>query len=208
MFPRIISTILISWVLFCSLTAAQPLDTLWTLSLGGTGSDAGYCVQQTSDRGFIAIGHLDYHQICLIKTDALGRVQWNHVYGNYTYGLHGDFVQQTSDNGYIMVGGAEGGVIDILLIKTDSLGAEEWNSPLFGTPPYNHAYCVRQTLDGGYIVTGYAISWSYPFTREILLLVKTNGLGIVEWERQYPQLIKGTEVLQADDGGYIESVDL
>ena len=45
--------------LIVSTAASQPPDTLWTMTYGGTDTDYGYSVQQTSDGGFIMCGNSD-----------------------------------------------------------------------------------------------------------------------------------------------------
>jgi hypothetical protein len=53
-------------------------DTLWTRTYGGTGIDVGYCVQQTSDLGYVVAGWTtsfgNLEQVYLVKTDAAGSV--------------------------------------------------------------------------------------------------------------------------------------
>jgi hypothetical protein len=53
-------------------------DTLWTRTFGGSGSDYGNSIHQTTDGGFIVAGTYDYDgtnpQVFLIKTDANGNV--------------------------------------------------------------------------------------------------------------------------------------
>jgi len=52
-------------------------DSLWSRTYGGRMSDAGYCVQQTNDRGYIIVGETwsfgaGEGDIYLLKTDSLG----------------------------------------------------------------------------------------------------------------------------------------
>jgi hypothetical protein len=104
-------------------------DTLWARTYGGTGSDAGYSVRQTSDGGYIIAG-LTYSfgagqdDVYLVKINASGDTIWTRTYGGADEDW-GHSIQQTSDGGYIIAGitasfGA--GSYDVYLIKTDSLG--------------------------------------------------------------------------------------
>ena len=102
-------------------------DTLWTKTYGGSESDAGYSVQQTSDNGYIITGYTysfgaEMGDVYLIKTNENGDTLWTKTYGGI-YNEKGWSVQQTSDGGYIIAGGT---VIlaswDVYLIKTDING--------------------------------------------------------------------------------------
>jgi hypothetical protein len=132
----------------------------WAKTYGGTREDYGFSVQQTSDGGYIVMGHTisfgaGYDDIFLIKTDANGNVQWAKTYGGTSDDLV-RFVRQTSDGGYIVVGetysfGA--GYSDIFLIKTDANGNVQW-AKTYGGTDYDLAFSVEQTSDGGYIAAG------------------------------------------------------
>ena len=104
-------------------------DTLWTRAYGGTNSDFGQSVQQTSDGGYIVAGYTysfgaGWFDVYLIKTDANGGTLWTKTYGGTDYDA-GYSVQQTQDGGYIIAGctGSFGaGSRDVYLIKTDANG--------------------------------------------------------------------------------------
>ncbi|MDC3029867.1 hypothetical protein OA183_00560, partial [Flavobacteriales bacterium] len=54
-------------------------DSLWTKTIGGPSSDNGYCVQQTSDGGYIITGSTTFsfgngNEVYLIKTDEYGYI--------------------------------------------------------------------------------------------------------------------------------------
>jgi hypothetical protein len=91
-------------------------DTLWTRTYGGTGRDAGNCVQQTHDGGYIVVG--DIYSIAsasldiwLVRTDSSGDTLWTRTFGQ-DWGDYGYSVQQTTDLGYIVAGYLEYGIGD------------------------------------------------------------------------------------------------
>ncbi len=183
-------------------------NVIWAKTYGGTGEDAAFSVQQTSDGGYIVAGYTGsfgagLDDIILIKTDANGNVQWAKTYG----GIYSDYaysVQQTSDGGYIVAGytysfGAGGP--DIFLIKTDANGNIIWAKTYGGTGEY--ARSVQQTSDGGYIVAGNTSSFGAGYYD--IFLIKTDANGNVQWAKTYGGIYpdSATSVQQTSDGGYI-----
>jgi hypothetical protein len=184
-------------------------DTLWTRAYGGTDSDQGWSVQQTTDGGYIIVGTTWSYgagsaDIYLIKTGANGDTLWTRTYGgadnDYAYS-----VQQTADDGYIIAGftlsfGA--GSEDIYLVKTNAAGDTLWTRTYGGTDPDN-ASSVQQTVDGGYIITGYTMSFGAG--SEDVYLIRTNAAGDTVWTRTYggTSIDAGNSVQQASDGGYV-----
>ncbi len=151
----------------------------WDKDYGGIDMDRLYCIQQTSDGGYILGGTSqsgisgDKTQPCIggagdldfwiVKTDALGNKQWDKDFGGiYIEYLY--YIEQTSDGGYILgglssspIGGdksqpSQGGH-DYWIVKTDSLGNKQWDKDFGGTDT-EYLLSVHQTTDGGYILGG------------------------------------------------------
>ena len=152
----------------------------WQKSLGGSGIDEAYSVQQTFDGGYIVsgwsnslngdvIGHppatnLDYW---IVKLNSIGTIVWQKTFGG-TANENALSIKQCTDYGYIIAGwsksnngdvtGHHGGATDdYWLLRLDSIGTKQWQISLGGTA-HDQASCIQQTKDGGYVVTGSALS--------------------------------------------------
>jgi len=138
---------------------------LWTRTYGGTSYDYAYCVQQTSDGGYIlsgltaSFGAGDW-DVYLVKTDANGDSLWTRTCGqegrDYAYAG-----QETPDGGYIIAGATKSfgaGDYDLYVVKTDANGDSLWTRAYGGEFP-DQAYFMQQTEDGNYIITGYTDSF-------------------------------------------------
>jgi len=181
----------------------------WSRIFGGSESDWGYSVQQTSDGGYILLGTTwsygagDY-DFWLIKTDATGSKEWERTFG----GSEDDWgysVQQTSDGGYVLFGGTWScgtGDGDFWLIKTDAQGNKEWDRT-FGGSDIDWGWSIQQTSDGGYILLGY--TESYDTGDGDFWLIKIDVQGNKEWERAFggSEDEQGYSVQQIKDAGYI-----
>jgi hypothetical protein len=185
-------------------------NTQWIKTVGGSDSDAGYCVQQTSDGGYIISGETCSYSssgdVYLVKTDSSGNEQWHQVFGGENWdGAY--FVEQTTDDGYILSGwyGNEDWTTDVYVIKTDSFGNQEWTKN-FGRTDYDEGYCVQQTFDGGYFITGYS---NDPINYDPdVFVIKTDGFGNEEWNQTVDRAHTedyGYYGIQTTDEGYIVS---
>jgi hypothetical protein len=181
----------------------------WNITFGDVEFDTAFSAQQTIDGGYIIIGYsfvsTEYQtDSWLIKTDESGTIEWIQAFGgNADDQLY--CVQQTSDNGYILSGTTHSygsGSGDAWLIKIDDSGNEEWNYT-FGGSDGDFSHSVQQTTDGGYILTGYTNSFAASYSDA--WLIKTNELGIEEWNQTYDTNSdeETRSVLQTNDGGFI-----
>jgi hypothetical protein len=168
------------------------------------GNGRAYSVVQTSDSGYALVGftQTEDHSVCwLVKTDPDGNMEWNKTFED---GLANSIVQ-TGDGGYVLAGSTSSfgaGGSDFWLVKTDPLGNIEWNKT-YGGQYDDSVYSMVQTSDGGYAIAGETKSYGASFTD--FLLVKTDSLGNMEWNKTY-DAIKGRDyapyLVQASDGGY------
>ncbi len=173
----------------------------------------GYCVEQTSDGGYIITGQKGPQpslglDVWLLKTDESGNQQWNKTYGYEGWPDCGYYVRQTNDGGYIITGSYLNYVVanlgsDLYLIKTDENGNKEWDRKYGSTREDDYGRCVEQTSDGGYIITGYTETFGH-FSGDVWL-IKTNSTGGLEWNKTYggESFDAGRCVVQTVDGGYI-----
>ena len=155
----------------------------WNKTFGGSSSEYGDSVQQTSDGGYIVAGcTLSYgtggYDFYLVKTDSSGVMDWNKTFGG-SGNEYGKSVQQTSDGGYVIAGstGSYGaGGSDVYLVKTDSSGVMDWNYT-FGGSNGDYGYSVQQTTDGGYVVAGITNSYGLVEGSTALFVFKTDSQG-------------------------------
>jgi hypothetical protein len=205
----------------------------WQNTIGGSGDDILYSVEQTFDGGYIlggasnsnisgdktenCIGDLDYW---IVKIDSFGNLQWQNTIGGsgidilYT-------TQQTFDGGYILGGASNSnisgdktensnGINDYWIVKTDSLGNIQWQNTIGGSDN-DILRTIKQTTDGGFILGGWSgsdISGDKTENSNGFLdfwLVKTDTIGNIEWQNT----IGGADmdglysVQQTFDGGFI-----
>jgi len=186
--------------------------------------DSGYCVQETSDGGFIIAGTTSDEgddsedgalDILLLKTSPSGETEWTKVYG-YPRNDAAWAVCQTSDGGYAIAGytvtspwDVEGHFKELYLIKTDGSGMEEW-SQIFGTEDMTAmGYALEQTADGGFIIGGRKGPGRkiQNNTSSDVYLIKTDASGAELWSQTYggDYFDAGYSLQQTADGGFILS---
>jgi hypothetical protein len=181
-------------------------DTMWTRTFGGSGSDFGSSVAQTTDGGYIIAGETGHYSgydwdVVLIKTDAGGDTTWTRTFGGDSSD-GGYSVAQTADGGYIVTGYTESygaGKNDVWLIKTDASGNKTWDRT-FGGSEWDQGYSVAQTADNGYIVTGRTDS--YGAGEYDVWLIKTDSMGrvgLTEQEQAKVEPLPGPTLMRASD---------
>jgi hypothetical protein len=157
----------------------------WNRTYGGASYDEAHSAFQTNDGGYALAGETwsfggGTPNYWLVKTDALGNMQWNRTYGGSGTDKAYSAIQ-TSEGGYALTGytlsyGA--GSYDFWLVKTDSTGNVQWDKTYGGTNE-DVAISLIQTKDGSYSLAGY--TKSYGGGNQDFYLVKTcmeQGLAL------------------------------
>lgn len=165
----------------------------WNRSFGGNNEDNAWCVQQTSDGGYLITTTIsnqsNSYNLWLIKTDEHGQEQWNKTLGG-PIDNSAISISMTSDNGYLLAGKytesySFGTDSTAFILKTDSEGNQEWVKVFSNCTLYS----VQQTSDGGYIAVGVKNGNAW--------LVKLAGNGNTESE--------GSKDSESESRGNIES---
>ncbi|MDD2889807.1 MAG: T9SS type A sorting domain-containing protein [bacterium] len=180
---------------------------LWTKTFGGTSSDMGNSVQETSDSGFIITGTTrsfgtGYSNVYLIRTTSFGDTLWTKTFGE-TNDDGGYSVQETSDNGFIIAGYSfKSSAVDVYFIKTNSLGDTLWTKTYGGTNG-DCGYSVQETQDSGFIIVGNTYSFGTGGCNAYL--IRTTSSGDTLWTRTYGGTTTdyGYSVKKTQDSGFI-----
>ncbi|MEX2350099.1 MAG: hypothetical protein WD554_04410, partial [Flavobacteriaceae bacterium] len=200
---------------------------IWQKSLGGTGDDRAYSIQQTADGGFIVAGESDSNNgdvsgnngltdFWVVKLDENGVLVWQKSLGGTGYDV-AHSVQQTADGGYIVAGESDSnngdvsgnnGLDDIWVVKLDENGMLIWQKSLGGSIG-ERALSIQETIDGGYIVVGYSNSndgdVSENFGGDDMWVVKLDNNGVLVLQKALggSSLDSAHSIQQTTDWGYI-----
>ncbi|MDT8412112.1 MAG: T9SS type A sorting domain-containing protein [Vicingaceae bacterium] len=199
----------------------------WQKSLGGSGSDIAYSIQQTTDGGYIVAGRSNstdgdvtgnhgLYDYWVVKLDSIGTITWQKSWGGSGWD-EASSIQQTIDGGYVVTGSSistngdvtgNHGYEDYWVVKLSSTGAIVWQKSLGGTK-YDVAYSIQQTTDGGYIVAGTSTSNNGDVTGNHggadYWVVKLSSIGSIIWQKS----LGGTaweeaySIEQTTDGGFV-----
>lgn len=214
------------WIV--KLTSAGDID--WKKSYGGSGDDQAYCIQVTSDGGFIVAGYSSStdgdvsgnnggEDFWVLKLNSTGDKEWEDSYGG-AQDEEAFTVLQTTDGDYVVAGvsySADGDVQDhhgstgnqdYWVIKLDGSGNLLWEKSLGGTDKDGCQGAIL-TADGGIVVTGNARSHDGDVQENKGLAdywtVKLQTTGEIEWQKNYggAGIDLAGDIQPTDDGGFI-----
>jgi hypothetical protein len=183
---------------------------LWQQLWGGEGSDFGYMIRETADKGFIAIsyttsmtgdisGNHGEGDGLVQKLDSAGNVQWQRcIGGSLDDYLHA--VEQMPNGEYVMIGRSlsydgdisghhdSGRSKDYTFFKLDANGNTAWQRCYGGTKD-ECGYDFTPTFDGGYALIGHTysndadVSGNHEIGEADYWLVKVDGNANIEWQK-------------------------
>ncbi|MBK7035653.1 MAG: T9SS type A sorting domain-containing protein [Bacteroidetes bacterium] len=155
----------------------------------------------TSPAGDKTVGTYGNEDYWVVKTDALGNIEWQKNYGGNKQDQLMD-LNQTLDGGYILGGFSYSGIsgnksetvwggvdnyADYWVIKIDSLGNIIWQNDIGGFKD-DFLLSVQQNTNGEYILGGYSGSGATGDKLETPIggydywIVSLNELGNIEWQ--------------------------
>ena len=185
----------------------------WQKTLGGSGFDAAYSIQQTRDGGYIIAGYTESNDgnvtgnhggsdYWIVKLDSNENIIWQKTLG----GSDDDraySIQQTKDGGYVVAGYSSSNDGDVKsenqaycwIVKLDQNGNIIWQNKI-GDLIYGQS--IKQTTDGGYIIVGDSPTNDFG-------IVKLDSNGNVSWQKSFGGKSRGAaySVQQTTDGGYV-----
>jgi len=184
------------------------IDTMWTKTYGGVGSDRGRNIHVLEDGSFLIIGETESYgniDIWVIKTDYQGNQIWNRSLGGFNNDIGYDVIAN-DDNSYVILAETESygnGNRDICLIKLNNEGDQQWIKTIGGAY-YDVGYSFQKTMENGYIILGATITGPGNVGTD-LWLVKTDADGNEMWSRTFggEQNDGGSSIQQTFDGGFI-----
>jgi len=190
---------------FLKLSSAGDIE--WQRTYGGSEWDGAYCIQQTTDGGYIVAGDTSSFgagesDFWILKLSSDGDIEWQKNYGG-AYRDSASFIQQTIDGGYVVAGNTKG---NIRVLKLSSTGFIEWQRVYKGSGVYSASF-IQQTSDGGYIVAGITESPGEEGCDDVnSLILKLSSDGDIEWQKTCGGNYSwdfAFFIQQTSDGGYI-----
>jgi hypothetical protein len=218
--------------IICSISVviaqSTPPDFEWKYCIGGTLKDNAQDLVQTSDGGYLIIGHTESSDIdatgnhgggdgWVIKVNAQGVIQWHRCYGGKKSDVLSSIVKLSNGN-YLLCGQSSslnGDVVgnhgdnDIWLLVINDSGDILWQRCLGGSNIDKGSYAF-ETADHCYMVSGQSYSLDGDVSgnmhgRGDIWIVKMDTVGNIIWQKLYggTGLDFAYGMRQTLDGGYI-----
>ena len=180
----------------------------WDETFGGEETDVARSIIQTKDGGYIIAGFIwtvyaSKQDICVIKLDENGNIEWEKTFDKDEHDIAYSIIQ-TKDGGYAIAGGTGKrfwGEVNCWIMKLDAKGNMEWDNN-FGGIGWDEIYSIIQTKGGGFIAAGSA--WSKGAGRGDVCVVKLDRKGYLVWIKTFggSDYDEARSIIQTGDGGY------
>jgi hypothetical protein len=205
----------------------------WQNTIGGSGGDYLYELQQTLDGGYILGGNSSsnisgdksenshgMHDYWVLKVDSTGSIQWQNTIGGSWEDQLNSLVQ-TLDGGYILEGISNSNIsgdktensngdMDSWVVKIDSAGSIQWQNTIGGSR-VDQLYSIKQTSDGKYVLSGTSNSYISGDKSENTnggfdtWVIKIDSLGSIIWQNSIGgfNTDEARSIVQSTDGSYL-----
>jgi len=159
-------------------------DTIWTRNYGGSESEYGQNIIATSDGNILISGKTEsfgdrFGDIYLIKVNTKGEVVWSNSYldQDQEVPFH---LMETQNGEYLVTGTNEdnSNPREIYLLKVNQKGSLLWNKKI-GPATWKWGFSTIELKNGDLLTCGKHTILGF----DQILLVKTDMLGNVIWER-------------------------
>ena len=181
-------------------------ELLWERNLGGSGEDILNSIIETSDGGFIAIGHSSSNDslvsanygmedVWVVKLSSTGELEWSQNYGGSGREFGYDIVESI-EGGYLLTFSSSSTDIDILnnygrsdiiLMKINGVGEIEWTKNYGGSDSEQPAKIIQDPGGNGYIVGGWTYSDDFDVSQNLgendAWIFMVDRAGEILWEK-------------------------
>ena len=184
---------------------------LWKSVFGGIRYDAGFTSIETPDKGFLTLGwtrsfgfgNNSNRDMILVKWDSLGNKLWHRTYGSTNFD-GGTGITATADGNYLLAGysGVPNNKTRCWIIKIDISGNVIWSHTY--DDGSGELWWAKERFDG--TIVGVGSSKDNFINYDDGYIVKTDSLGILQWDRMFNQNGNHSYFRDFDftlDGGYI-----
>ena len=185
------------------------------LQFGGTRIDEAHHMIESSDGGFVMVGHTNsfgnnsngpngVFDVYIVKIDPSGNLAWTRTIGG-TGNDEGRSIIQTPDGGYAIAGWTNSygaGNYDVYIARLSSTGTVLWTKTIGGTGN-EMGWEIINTTDGGFAIAGQIASLNS--TLSDYYVIKLDGTGNKQWDKKIGVATTdevANSIVLSPDGGY------